>query len=152
VLENLSFGFLKPNILDVKLGTVLYDDTAPPDKVARMEKATRNTTSFETGVRLTGFQVSFFISVLFLSSTRHEHDLTRRFNTSRSTITSPRSPSTPSKHTASQLDRTSWAKASPNSSLSRPTLTTTRLPRRRPAVCRETPSSLSSAPSARKLR
>jgi len=57
VLENLSFGFLKPNILDVKLGTVLYDETASPDKVARMEKAARATTSFETGVRLTGFQV-----------------------------------------------------------------------------------------------
>lgn len=35
VLENLSFGFLKSNILDVKLGTVLYD------KVARIEKAAR---------------------------------------------------------------------------------------------------------------
>ncbi|KIM49710.1 hypothetical protein M413DRAFT_438862 [Hebeloma cylindrosporum] len=57
VLENLTFGFLKPNILDVKLGTVLYDDNASPDKVARMEKTARDTTSFETGVRLTGFQV-----------------------------------------------------------------------------------------------
>ncbi|KAF8162719.1 hypothetical protein B0H34DRAFT_794504 [Crassisporium funariophilum] len=57
VLENLSFPFLKPNILDVKLGTVLYDETASADKVARMEKTARDTTSYETGVRLTGFQV-----------------------------------------------------------------------------------------------
>jgi 1D-myo-inositol-tetrakisphosphate 5-kinase/inositol-polyphosphate multikinase len=57
VLENLSFPFLKPNILDIKLGTVLYDATAPPEKVQRMIETARNTTSFETGIRLTGFQV-----------------------------------------------------------------------------------------------
>ncbi|KAF9009645.1 hypothetical protein BDQ17DRAFT_1388421 [Cyathus striatus] len=57
VLENLSHGFEKPNILDVKLGTVLYDESASEDKVERMKKTARNTTSEETGVRLTGFQV-----------------------------------------------------------------------------------------------
>ncbi|KAI0781528.1 SAICAR synthase-like protein [Trametes elegans] len=57
VLENLSHSFARPNILDVKLGTVLYDDEAPPEKRARMEKTARETTSLETGVRLTGFQV-----------------------------------------------------------------------------------------------
>ncbi|KAK0229093.1 SAICAR synthase-like protein [Armillaria nabsnona] len=57
VLENLSHPFIKPNILDIKLGTVLYDEDASPEKVARMEKAARETTSLETGVRLTGFQV-----------------------------------------------------------------------------------------------
>jgi len=71
VLENLSFEFSKSNILDVKLGTVLYDDSAPPDKVARMEKAARNTTSFETGIRLTGFQVSsLFCSIIIRDATR----------------------------------------------------------------------------------
>ncbi|KAK0441382.1 SAICAR synthase-like protein [Armillaria borealis] len=49
--------YLSPNILDIKLGTVLYDEDASPEKVARMEKAARETTSLETGVRLTGFQV-----------------------------------------------------------------------------------------------
>ncbi|ESK94214.1 inositol polyphosphate multikinase [Moniliophthora roreri MCA 2997] len=57
VLENLSHPFSKPNILDIKLGTVLYDESAPPDKVERMLKTARQTTSLETGVRLTGFQV-----------------------------------------------------------------------------------------------
>ncbi|KAJ8508187.1 hypothetical protein ONZ45_g9532 [Pleurotus djamor] len=47
----------KPNIIDVKLGTVLYDESASPDKVERMIKAARETTTLETGVRLTGFQV-----------------------------------------------------------------------------------------------
>jgi 1D-myo-inositol-tetrakisphosphate 5-kinase/inositol-polyphosphate multikinase len=74
VLENLSYGFLKPNILDVKLGTVLYDDTASPEKKARMEKVARNTTSFETGIRLTGFQVRLILIILFLSATRPRSD------------------------------------------------------------------------------
>jgi len=57
VLENLSHRFLKPNILDIKLGTMLYDDGASEEKKERMIKTAKNTTSFETGVRLTGFQV-----------------------------------------------------------------------------------------------
>ena len=59
VLENLASSFLKPNVLDVKLGTVLYDEVdAPPAKRERMIETARNTTSLETGIRLTGFQVS----------------------------------------------------------------------------------------------
>ncbi|KAJ7643935.1 hypothetical protein FB45DRAFT_861487 [Roridomyces roridus] len=57
VLENLANQFLKPNILDIKLGTVLYDELAPPDKVARMKKTAESTTSLKTGMRLTAFQV-----------------------------------------------------------------------------------------------
>ncbi|KAI0034998.1 hypothetical protein K488DRAFT_44224 [Vararia minispora EC-137] len=57
VLENLSHTFKKPNILDVKLGTILYDEDAAPEKRERMKKTARETTSSETGIRLTGFQV-----------------------------------------------------------------------------------------------
>ncbi|CAE6381415.1 unnamed protein product [Rhizoctonia solani] len=57
VLENLSHRFRKPNILDIKLGTILYDETASEEKKLRMEKAARDSTSLETGVRLTGFSV-----------------------------------------------------------------------------------------------
>ncbi|ETW85073.1 hypothetical protein HETIRDRAFT_25122, partial [Heterobasidion irregulare TC 32-1] len=57
VLENLAHAFARPNILDAKLGTVLFDEDAPPEKRARMEKTARETTSKQTGVRLTGFQV-----------------------------------------------------------------------------------------------
>lgn len=57
MLENLSHPFIKPNIIDIKLGTVLYDETASPDKVERMIKTAKDTTSLETGIRLTGFQV-----------------------------------------------------------------------------------------------
>ncbi|KAI6148364.1 hypothetical protein BKA82DRAFT_18143 [Pisolithus tinctorius] len=32
VLENLTYGFHKPCILDVELGTILYDEDVPPAK------------------------------------------------------------------------------------------------------------------------
>ncbi|OCH86203.1 SAICAR synthase-like protein [Obba rivulosa] len=57
VLEDLTYRFDRPNVLDIKLGTVLHDLDAPPEKRARMEQVARATTSRETGVRLTGFQV-----------------------------------------------------------------------------------------------
>jgi len=57
VLENLAHPFVKPNILDIKLGTVFYDESASPEKVARMIKTSETTTSLKTGIRLTGFQV-----------------------------------------------------------------------------------------------
>lgn len=57
VLENLANRFSRPNILDIKLGTQLYDDEASEEKKARMIQAAKATTSLQTGVRLTGFQV-----------------------------------------------------------------------------------------------
>jgi 1D-myo-inositol-tetrakisphosphate 5-kinase/inositol-polyphosphate multikinase len=57
VLKNLSHVFIRPNVIDVKLGTVLWDAHAIPEKRARMERAARETTSFATGIRLTGFKV-----------------------------------------------------------------------------------------------
>ncbi|KAF9228918.1 SAICAR synthase-like protein [Gyrodon lividus] len=57
VLQNLIHGYRKPCILDVKLGTVLYDEYASEEKKDRMIKTAMETTSFQTGVRLTGFQV-----------------------------------------------------------------------------------------------
>ena len=66
MLENLSHKFSKPNVLDIKLGTVLYDVNASEEKRVRMEKTARETTSLETGVRLTGFSVSTYLSPLSL--------------------------------------------------------------------------------------
>ena len=57
MLENMTQHLARPNVMDVKLGRVLFDDSAPEDKKARMEKAARDTTSGETGMRLTGCQV-----------------------------------------------------------------------------------------------
>ncbi|KIN97615.1 hypothetical protein M404DRAFT_970463 [Pisolithus tinctorius Marx 270] len=49
VLENLTYGFHKPCILDVKLGTILYGEDAPPEKERTIRTAV-NTTSLSTGV------------------------------------------------------------------------------------------------------
>ncbi|KAF9959812.1 hypothetical protein BGZ72_008730 [Mortierella alpina] len=56
-LENISHGFTKPCILDLKLGTQLFDDNAPEEKKARLGAVSANTTSGKFGIRLTGFQV-----------------------------------------------------------------------------------------------
>ena len=66
VLENLSSSFLKPNILDVKLGTKYHDDKASEEKKARMIQAAKASTSAETGIRLTGFQVSQYTMICVL--------------------------------------------------------------------------------------
>lgn len=58
VLQNLLYGYRKPCVLDVKLGTVLYDEDASEEKKARMIKKAAESTTLQTGVRLTGFQVS----------------------------------------------------------------------------------------------
>ena len=57
VLENLAYRFLRPNILDIKLGTKLYDADATAEKRQRMDESARATTSALTGMRFTGFQV-----------------------------------------------------------------------------------------------
>lgn len=58
VLQNMLYGYRKPCVLDVKLGTVLYDEDASEEKKARMIKKAAESTSGKTGMRLTGFQVS----------------------------------------------------------------------------------------------
>ncbi|BGP48879.1 hypothetical protein JCM10450v2_004758 [Rhodotorula kratochvilovae] len=57
VLENLTYRFLRPNVLDIKLGTQLYDEDASLEKQERMREAAAASTSGQAGVRLTGFQV-----------------------------------------------------------------------------------------------
>lgn len=57
VLENVAAGFVKPNILDVKLGERLWDDDAPPAKRARLDKVAGETTSGTLGFRVAGMRV-----------------------------------------------------------------------------------------------
>lgn len=64
MLENISSYFTKPNVLDIKLGTILYDDSASQEKKERMIKAAEATTSLETGIRMTGFEVHAFGSLV----------------------------------------------------------------------------------------
>ena len=55
-------------MIDIKLGTILWDESASLEKQQRMEQAARNTTSLETGIRLTGFQVPVTLYALRFSA------------------------------------------------------------------------------------
>lgn len=57
VLENVAAGFKKPNIIDLKLGARLYDETARPEKRARLDKIAAETTSSSLGFRIAGMRV-----------------------------------------------------------------------------------------------
>ncbi|KAI4866816.1 inositol polyphosphate multikinase [Hypoxylon rubiginosum] len=57
VLENASFGFKKPNIMDAKLGIRLWADDAPAEKKERFNKITQETTHQKYGFRIAGMRV-----------------------------------------------------------------------------------------------
>lgn len=50
-------GFTRPCVLDLKLGTRLYDDDATPEKREKMQKNAKGTTSEELGIRISGMKV-----------------------------------------------------------------------------------------------
>ncbi|KAH6894562.1 inositol polyphosphate kinase-domain-containing protein [Thelonectria olida] len=57
VLENATFGFKNPNILDVKLGVRLWADDAPLQKKQRFDKISAETTHGSLGFRIAGMRV-----------------------------------------------------------------------------------------------
>lgn len=57
VLENAAAGFVKPNVLDLKLGARLWDDEAPPAKRQRLDDVANKTTSGSLGFRIAGMRV-----------------------------------------------------------------------------------------------
>lgn len=57
VLENLSHGFSKANVLDIKLGSKLYKDGTPAEKAARLDKVASDTTSGSLNFRIAGMTV-----------------------------------------------------------------------------------------------
>ena len=56
VLDNSSYGFQKPNILDLKLGVRLHADNAPVKKKQKMEKLSAETTHSTHGFRIAGMK------------------------------------------------------------------------------------------------
>ncbi|KAI9245271.1 hypothetical protein EDC94DRAFT_665308 [Helicostylum pulchrum] len=56
-LENVLHGFTKPCILDLKMGSLLYDQDATEEKKKRMIMHSLNTTSSKIGLRLSGLKV-----------------------------------------------------------------------------------------------
>jgi 1D-myo-inositol-tetrakisphosphate 5-kinase/inositol-polyphosphate multikinase len=57
VLGNAAHGYVKPNILDVKLGVRLWADDARQEKKIRFEKVTAETTHRDLGFRIAGMRV-----------------------------------------------------------------------------------------------
>ncbi|CAK7895159.1 inositol polyphosphate multikinase [[Candida] anglica] len=57
VLQNLYYGYYKPSILDIKLGSILYDETASQEKKDRLQKVAESTTSGSLGFRICGMKV-----------------------------------------------------------------------------------------------
>jgi 1D-myo-inositol-tetrakisphosphate 5-kinase/inositol-polyphosphate multikinase len=57
VLENLTFGFKQPNVLDLKLGARLYADGTSEEKAARLDKVASETTSGSLNFRIAGMKV-----------------------------------------------------------------------------------------------
>ncbi|KAF4444636.1 transcriptional regulator ARG82 [Fusarium acutatum] len=57
VLDNATFGFKSPNILDVKLGVRLWADDAPQQKKQRFDKISAETTHGSLGFRIAGMRV-----------------------------------------------------------------------------------------------
>jgi 1D-myo-inositol-tetrakisphosphate 5-kinase/inositol-polyphosphate multikinase len=57
VLSNATAPFLHPNILDVKLGSQLWDDTADDSKRERLSKVATETTSGSLGFRIAGMRM-----------------------------------------------------------------------------------------------
>lgn len=57
VLNDMLAEYEEPSILDIKLGSVLWEKTATPDKVARLQKVVNETTSGSLGFRITAMSV-----------------------------------------------------------------------------------------------
>lgn len=56
VLENVTHGFKRPNVLDLKLGAQLWDEDAKPEKRARLDEVSVATTSGGLGFRIAGMR------------------------------------------------------------------------------------------------
>ncbi|KAF1955733.1 SAICAR synthase-like protein [Byssothecium circinans] len=56
VLENITHGFTKPNVLDLKLGKQLWDEQTKPEKRARLDEVANSSTSGSLGFRIAGMR------------------------------------------------------------------------------------------------
>ncbi|KAJ2457869.1 hypothetical protein GGF42_002419 [Coemansia sp. RSA 2424] len=57
-LENLTAGYEKPCILDVKIGTRIHDIDASPEKLAKMLRKAQASTTGSLGVRICGMSIA----------------------------------------------------------------------------------------------
>lgn len=57
VLENVTAGFKRPNVIDLKLGARLWDDAAPEEKRRKLDDVSNKTTSASLGFRIAGMKI-----------------------------------------------------------------------------------------------
>ena len=57
VLENVTAGFKRPNVIDLKLGARLWDDAAPEGKRRKLDEVSKKTTSASLGFRVAGMKI-----------------------------------------------------------------------------------------------
>ncbi|CUM67752.1 uncharacterized protein PRCAT00005457001 [Priceomyces carsonii] len=57
VLQNMYYGYTLPSILDIKLGSLLTDSSATPEKRERLQKISETTTSGSLNFRICGMNV-----------------------------------------------------------------------------------------------
>lgn len=70
MLENLTYLFTHPCVLDAKLGTKLHGPDATPEKAARMMKKAAETTTGTAGLRLTGASTWHALTESFIATPR----------------------------------------------------------------------------------
>lgn len=56
VLEDITWNFRKPSIMDLKMGTRQYSDKMPPAKIFRKKQRSLDTTSNDLGLRVAGIR------------------------------------------------------------------------------------------------
>jgi hypothetical protein len=57
ILEDLTANYRNPSLMDLKLGRILWEATANPDKINRLRRKAFETTSHSHGVRVDGMRV-----------------------------------------------------------------------------------------------
>ncbi|TID24717.1 hypothetical protein CANINC_003009 [Pichia inconspicua] len=54
ILKNILEGYSQPSVMDIKLGSILYDENSSPEKVKRMQAVSKTTTSGSLKFRIAG--------------------------------------------------------------------------------------------------
>lgn len=75
VLENLLSGFSKPNVMDIKLGKILFDENSTEEKKLRLQSVSESTTSGSLGFRICGMKIQKNKSCSQLDNTHFQLDI-----------------------------------------------------------------------------
>ncbi|KAJ4459567.1 putative Inositol hexakisphosphate kinase 2 [Paratrimastix pyriformis] len=71
MIQDITAGFQRPCVLDIKVGTRQYDDDAPPHKIRSHTLRSQTTTSGSLGLRICGMQVYQSTTLCYMCLDRH---------------------------------------------------------------------------------